>query len=403
MRTLLDENPSLALLQVTCGDLGLVESIYGWQVLDRVMWKAVDLVRGLQGGALSPRVILALNGIAGEEILIFEPGEDAGKGIDAEEAARRASAVARALEAGFGSEGFHSMTPKLSFRVGYSLIQENPHFRFERIVYRALEQARTRQAKREQRRQTEWGAALRRIIRDGEVTTLYQPVVRLDTLEVVGYEAFSCGPGSGPLSAPGMLFALSERLGVSGELDRVCRRAAVRRAGPLPGEMKLFINTRPGNLADPEWGSEELLESLSRVHLRPEDVVIEVPEGAVADAEALRGPVECLRGRGFRIALDDVGTGYSSVRSIEAVRPDYLKVDLSLVHEVDRSLLKQEVLTSLLQIAARVGAQVIAEGIETEEELSTVRRSGAHMGQGYFFARPSPVIAGAAFPSVGGR
>ena len=369
---------------MACGELGLVESIYGWQVLDRIMRRAAELIDSLRGSVLSTQAVLALNAVAGEEVLIFEPGSAAShrRGTGAEETAGTAAAVARKLEEGFGGEEFASMTPRLTFRVGYALIQDNAQFRFERIVYRALEQARTQRARREQRRRTEWGVELRRILRDGEIVSLYQPVVRLDDLATVGYEVFSSGPPTGPLNAPGLLFALAERLGLSTQLDRACRRAAL--SLPLPDGAKLFLNTRPENLSDSEW------EGIDR---DPANVVIEVAEPAMHDAEMLRVPAARLKQRGFAIALDDVGTGYSSLRAIEASRPDFLKVDLSLVHELDRSLLKQEVVSSILQIASRIGAEVVAEGVETREELEALRRGGVRIGQGYLFGRPSPVIA----------
>jgi EAL domain-containing protein (putative c-di-GMP-specific phosphodiesterase class I) len=392
LRTLLDDRRGCALVHVSCAELGLVESIYGWQVLDRVLQRAVNLVSALRGKYLSSRAVMALNGVAGEEIILFEPGEADSGEITSEQAARIASAVAGVLEDGFGSEEFASMTPKLAFRAGYAIVEDDPQFRFERIVYRAVERARTQQARREERQRTEWEGELKRILREREVVTLYQPVVRLDTLEIIGYEAFTCGPAAGPLKTPGLLFAISDRLGLSKDLDRLCRHAALAGAGAIRRRAKLFLNTRPANLIDPEWWGKDLAERLSQVGIQPSDIVIEIPERALDDPRALIEPLTALRAHGYAFALDDVGTGYSSLMAIEVLRPEYLKVDLSLVHGVDRSLLKQEVISSVLQIANRLGAKVVAEGIEREEELRELRRSGAQLGQGYLFARPGPSI-----------
>jgi len=101
-----------------------------------------------------------------------------------------------------------------------------------------------------------------------------------------------------------------------------------------------------------------------------------------------------LRRQGFLVAIDDVGTGYSSLQTITEIHPDFIKVDLSLVKNIHRSLLKQELVHSLLQAGSRIGAQVIAEGIETEEERRTLRQCGVRYGQGYFFARPAPPFPG---------
>jgi len=388
LRTLLDDRRRLALVHVTCGELGLVESLYGWQVLDRVMSRVVEKISTLRGGVLSRRSCIALNGIGGEEVLVFEPGEAGeegrcgGEGIGPERAARLAGAIAQALESGFTGPEFSSMTPRLLFRVGYALVEDNPQYRFERVVYRALEQARSQQARREQRRQAEWGAELRRLIREEELVTLFQPIVRLEGLAVAGWEAFTCGPGAGPLSAPGLLFALSEKIGVMEDLDRAGRRAAVASASRLPAGGILFLNARPEALSDPDW---------QRLPLDPAHVVIDLPEAAVADGEWLKEPVAVLRRHGFSFALDDVGTGYASIRAVENLRPDYLKIDLSLVRDLDRHLLKQEVVASIVAMAARTGAVVVAEGIETEGELGALRQQGVPLGQGFLFARPAPV------------
>ncbi len=89
-------------------------------------------------------------------------------------------------------------------------------------------------------------------------------------------------------------------------------------------------------------------------------------------------------------AIDDVGTGYSSLHSITEIQPDFLKIDISLIKNVHQSLIKQHLVQSLLQVGARIGAQVIAEGIESEEECRTLRALGVRYGQGYYFARPAP-------------
>jgi EAL domain-containing protein (putative c-di-GMP-specific phosphodiesterase class I) len=101
-----------------------------------------------------------------------------------------------------------------------------------------------------------------------------------------------------------------------------------------------------------------------------------------------------LRVLGIRLSIDDVGTGYSSLQTITEVEPDFIKIDLSLIKNIHRSLIKQELVHSLLHVAARIGARVIAEGIETEDEYRTLRRCGVRYGQGFWFARPAPPFPG---------
>ena len=145
---------------------GLLESIYGWQVLDRVLKRAADHIESLRGRIISRQGIVCLTGVASEEILILEPDCPDGGEISPDSAARIATAVASSLDEIFHERAFASMTPKLHFRAGWAMIEENPNFRFERIVHRAIEVARGQKARREDRRRAEWGAELRRVIRD---------------------------------------------------------------------------------------------------------------------------------------------------------------------------------------------------------------------------------------------
>ena len=400
VRSLFEDRPAVALLHISCGDLGLLESIYGWQVLDRVLKRAAGHIDSLRGRVLSQRGIVCLFGVASEEILIFEPDCPDGGEITSDAAARVASAIASALDEAFCERAFASMTPKLHFRAGWAMIEENPHFRFERIVYRAIEVARGQTARREDRRRAEWGAELRRIIRDGDLVTTYQPVVDLMSFQVIGHEAFSGGPAGGALSEPGMMFNLSEGLGITRDLDRVCRIAAIARAQGTSAGGKVFLNTCPANFADPEWGSDALVARLREAGLTPADVVIEIPESVPADGELLRAAAVALRSRGFSLALDDVGTGQSSLTIIETIRPEYLKIDRSLVTGLEGSLVKQEVVATILQIARRIGSQLIAVGIETREDLTALRRIGAPLGQGYLFARPGPRMVAGPLPPL---
>jgi EAL domain-containing protein (putative c-di-GMP-specific phosphodiesterase class I) len=267
-------------------------------------------------------------------------------------------------------------------------------------VHAAVEEARTLNEKRRRRADAIRGAELRRIIREAEVSTLFQPVVDLGDRTIVGYEALTRGPKDSGLEMPAVMFALSRRLGMEVDLDRLCRRHAVQGSGAISDTHRgrIFLNVLPGSLFDPEWFEESFAGLMTASSLTPKDLVLEVSErGADLDVARLASALDALRKRGFGVALDDIGTGYASLATIEQVRPDYLKVDVSLVRGVHENLIKQELLSSLVHIGGRIGAAVVAEGIECEEEADAVRAAGAPLGQGYLFARPS------AFGALPGR
>jgi EAL domain-containing protein (putative c-di-GMP-specific phosphodiesterase class I)/GGDEF domain-containing protein len=402
LRSALDRRHHLGVLHVDVANLDLVESLYGWQVLDHVLARIAEAVRRLPGAEIPVGALLAVNGVAGDRIVIFVLETAPGKEVESADLREMAAATRVRLEREFDDEQWAGLSPRLAFRVGYALLSEDPFYRFERRVHAAVEEARTLNERRRRREETVRGAELRRIIREAEIFSVFQPVVDLTTGETVGHEALARGPKDSGFEMPAAMFALSARLGVAADLDRLCRRRAVQGSGAMADRDrgKIFLNVLPGSLSDPEWFEDSFAGLLSASSLRPQDLVLEVTErGADPDLGLLARGIEALRDRGFGVALDDVGTGYASFATIERVRPDYLKVDVSLVRGVDENLIKQELLSSLVHIARRIGAMVVAEGIESEKEADVVRAAGAPLGQGYLFAWP---LRPGAMPERGG-
>jgi len=123
----------------------------------------------------------------------------------------------------------------------------------------------------------------------------------------------------------------------------------------------------------------------------PEDVVVEVSERGIGpDVEALVPAWDALRDEGFALALDDVGTGRDGGEALDRLRPDYLKIDASVVRGIDLNLVKQEIFTTIARAGGAIGARLVAVGVESAEEAGTLRRLGARFAQGYHFAGPAP-------------
>ena len=402
LREKLDQRRHLGVVHVEAANLDLVESLYGWQVFDRVVARAGDTIRESVGLEIPSGAVLAVAGVPGDRFVVFLPDGPEGTEADGDWLARVAGRLRARLEQTFDDDDdLAGISPRLEFRAGWSLLSENPFYRFERRVHQAVEEARARHRRREQRRDHASRAELRRILRDEAVSVLFQPVLDLGTRRVFGFEALTRGPEGSPLEMPRAMFALSGRMGAGADLDRVCRSAALRAAGAMAGSEKLFLNVLAASLTDPDWkrGAVGLLDSSSR---RPEDVVLEVSERALGDQpQTYARACESLRSLGFGLALDDVGTGYASLLALEALRPDYLKVDVSLVRGIHEQLIKRELFGSIVQAAARIGAGVVAVGVEQEEEVAALRESGAAYGQGYLFASPGPAGQFTSGPAAG--
>jgi EAL domain-containing protein (putative c-di-GMP-specific phosphodiesterase class I) len=302
-----------------------------------------------------------------------------------------AAAVKVRLDAVLESDPFATMAPRLMVRVGHAFLSEDPFYRFERRVHASVEEARTLSERREASRDRVWGAELKQLIRDAQIRTVWQPVVEMASGEVFGFEALARGPKDSLFEMPRAMFALSGRVGASGDLDRLCRAAAIREGAEVAGRRKLFVNVLPSTLLDPEWRDGAVPELLAAAGRKPQDVVVEVSERAVgADAESLAIAASALREDGFAIALDDAGTGRDGGEALDRLRPDYVKVDASIVRGIDRNLVKQEIFATIARQGGAVGARVIAVGVESADEAATVRGLGTRYAQGYHFAGPAP-------------
>jgi EAL domain-containing protein (putative c-di-GMP-specific phosphodiesterase class I)/DNA-binding NarL/FixJ family response regulator len=241
----------------------------------------------------------------------------------------------------------------------------------------------------DQRRETHRTAAvlsrLRREIRsviDHDIlTSALQPIFDLACLEPVGYEALARFPDHPTRHVPDW-FADADIVGLRAELELRAIAAGMDALTAVPPEMFLAVNASPELLGD-----RSLVEMLAAMPDRR--LVLEVTEHAqVVDYDTLAESLDVLRTSGCRIAVDDAGAGYASLRHILRLRPDYIKLDMTLTRGIDTDGDRRALASSLLTFAREVSATVIAEGIETPAELDTLRGLGATLGQGYYLARP---------------
>jgi EAL domain-containing protein (putative c-di-GMP-specific phosphodiesterase class I) len=185
---------------------------------------------------------------------------------------------------------------------------------------------------------------------------------------------------------PVQLFHEAESAGLLFELDCLCRKLALERASVLPRGATLFLNCLPTAIGDPNLRVEGLRKILETYDLRPSDLVLEISESeSIENFGVFREVSDSCREVGVRIAIDDAGTGYASLEAIMEITPDFIKTDMGLVRGIDADPPRQEVVRALASVARGIGAQVIAEGIETEAELRALRELGVRYGQGFYF------------------
>ena len=232
-------------------------------------------------------------------------------------------------------------------------------------------------------------AAVRDIVRARNLTPVYQPIVDLRDGSVLGFEGLIRPGASSPFSNPGELFAAAAAAGRTVELDLACFEVVAAGSAPISPEQVVTINLSPQTLEAQDFTANWLLEILARYQLSPGRVIVELTEReAITDLERLRRNVAALQHAGVRLAADDVGAGNAGLRLLSQVRFDIMKIDLSLVQDGAQHESSRAVLRSLMDLAERQGAVTIAEGLETAEQLRSLRELGITTGQGYLLGRP---------------
>lgn len=236
---------------------------------------------------------------------------------------------------------------------------------------------------------TEQLSALSQILAQGNLHSLFQPIVSLSERRILGYEALIRGPSNSSLHSPIPLFAVARQSGRLNELEIACRESACRRFSELQLPGKLFLNISPESLLEASHQPGRTLQLLKTYGIAPSQVVIELTEQApIDDFSLLHTALHHYRAMGFSIALDDLGAGYSSLRLWSELRPDYVKIDRHFIDGIHQDAVKREFVGSILQMARAARARVIAEGVEQQEELQQLARMGVDLVQGYLIGRP---------------
>jgi EAL domain-containing protein (putative c-di-GMP-specific phosphodiesterase class I) len=226
------------------------------------------------------------------------------------------------------------------------------------------------------------------VLAEAELWSVYQPIVSLADRSVVAHEALLRGVVDGRDIGGGDLFFVAEQAGWLHRLDRIGRESAIAGAVPWLGDDDLFVNFNPTSIFRPQVCLASTERVVHETGIEPTQLVFEVVEShAIADRGHLVSILDHYRSLGWRVALDDVGAGWSSLSLLAAVRPEVVKLDKALVQELPDDGART-VLRAVTDLAHQLGAVVVAEGVETEQLAEEVTALGADLGQGWLFGRP---------------
>jgi len=289
-----------------------------------------------------------------------------------------------------------AVTGKTLIQVGFATVLYNSMVDIERQIDTLIEDSKKVAEFLKFLTKMRYKEKVKELILKEAILTVYQPIVELERFSTIGFEALTRGPKGTVFESPYMLFEIARELDMGFELDNLCRKSAFLHAKKMDKNHRIFVNSQPSSIADPEFKGAYLRKFLQDLNITPENIVFEINEReAITNWEIFEKSLAYYLNLGFSVALDDAGAGYSSFETILKIKPNYIKIDMGIIRDVQTDIVKQQIVKSLVAINNSINAVIIAEGIQSIEECRTVKELGVTHGQGFLFAKP-----GVAFPVV---
>ncbi len=379
------EQSEIGILFIDIEQFESIEAEYGWAFFDEFL-RCVGEVIAAEVKNRFRNPIMASSRVGGSSFYVFF--ETRGQDLLQENASEVTSNELRehlieALRARFPN----MQTGQIGFFVGTVRIDYKPQIRLERQLYHGMQIAADAVRDAEQQRKKQLAREMRDIIRRKRITTLFQPIVRAGDASVFGYEILTRGPAHSSFRNSDMLFSFAREAKLAWALESIALENALRRLKDIDlMDRKFLLNLEAEMFEESEFRIHDMVAFFSehRGHF-----VFELTErAAIEDYNVFRGLLDEFRKKGIEVAIDDAGSGYASLEAIASLAPDYLKVTKGLVSTLAAEPIKQDLVRMLVDLAGRIGAKTIAEGIETVEEYETCRDLGIDLIQGYYMAHP---------------
>lgn len=279
---------------------------------------------------------------------------------------------------------------KIKTHVGFSMISPSSPFSLETQIYHSAKEALSMAKRDLEPQMAKLKIELQNIIFQKKIKTVYQPIVSLSSGQVYGLEALTRGPEDSFFYNPLNMFAFATKEKMVYQLDRVSRESAIKNfPRTYDGDKKLFLNIDPQIVNSGSFSAGFTKKLALDYNIKPHNVVFELTEREhIKDYSVFTKALEHYRNQGYLIAIDDAGAGYSSLQSIAELKPDFIKIDMSLTRDIHKNSIKQSILETFMTLSQKINSTIIAEGIENEEELNELIKIGVPYGQGYYLVRP---------------
>ncbi|MEA2161896.1 MAG: hypothetical protein QOK37_23 [Thermoanaerobaculia bacterium] len=385
LKEMLIEQSEIGIVYVDIEQFESIEAEYGWAFFDEFLRCAGEAVAA-EARTRFPKAIVAANLVGGSSFYIFFES----RGTDLRQEAAfdlMANDVREKLIAAMRERFPNMQQGQIGFFVGAARIDYRPQIRLERQVYQGMQTAGDAVRDAEQQRKKELTRELKDIIRRRKVTTLFQPIVWAQKSTVFGYEVLTRGLPNSSFRNSDVLFGFAREAKLAWALETVALEAALKRLRSFELDGKKFLlNLEAEMFEESEFRIHEMVSFFSE---HRGNFVFELTErAAIEDYAVFRRLLDEFREKGIEVAIDDAGSGYASLEAIAALSPDYLKITKGLVSTLADEPIKQDLVKMLVDLAGKIGAKTLAEGLETVEEYEWCRDLGVDLLQGYYLAHP---------------
>jgi len=394
LEKILVESQYLSCITVQVKHLQKIEYQYGGDLYNALLKRITSLLKNLRISDFRDDDIFAIDLVELDTFVIFlsSPREKDTFLLD------HLEDIVERVRVNLEQEIFRMFFPYLKEycrpSIGYALIIKNPMISNMRLIIQLISTSREMGTFLSHKREYVSRFFLKKIIIEQQIYPVFQPIVNLNTLEVIGHEALSRGPVDSEFASPLLLFTFAAECGLSFELDRLCRKKAFDAVKRLRPRKKIFVNTLTMTIHDPEFRGTYLQELLEDMKIKPENVIFEISEKlAIDNYDIFKAALKDYNDIGIVHASDDIGTGHSDLERIMELKPGFMKIDISFVKDIDTKYIKQEIVKAMVMLASGINSIIIAEGIETREELNKLKELGVTYGQGYLFAMPQEDIS----------
>ncbi|KJS14885.1 MAG: hypothetical protein VR69_15495 [Peptococcaceae bacterium BRH_c4b] len=387
IRCVLDRQKSLILIFIDIKEFHKIERLHGSQVAGRLLKRMNELLIN-KAPEMIPyyEEILTVDKLLGDEFVVIYSHQD---NPSYEEMQNISFSWRIAFKESLNKAMYGEIGSAVDIHVGCSAIYPEGEENIESKLYSAMREAQKHARGQMDHKNARLLDEFKDIINNENFTIEYQPIVSLTTGLVLGWEALTRGPRNSHFRSPQVIFNYAAEVDMLYTVERLCRHMSIENLGQIKQEQKIFLNINPLTICDTNFVKGETLNFIKQAGLNQRNIVFEITEQAdIRNLPHFKRTLEHYRNQGYMVAIDDAGAGFSSLQAIAQIRPDFIKMDISLVQGVEGDPVKRALLETFVTFAEKIGSFIIAEGIETENELRALINMGVHYGQGYYLGRP---------------